>query len=359
VDSGAGGGSDTLISGSGTDILIGGAGSNNLYSNGGFDIMIGNGGEITYKSADDLIVQSLDIKLGGSNQLHATGTGNAIMMGGLGPNSFWGNFSDDAMFGQFAYLEIINDRIVTADCWWFADDVIAKQLSTLSDAQGGESSLPPVTSGISLDQVSVAQAVETQLFKAAVDISSLYGPNDLSQMQQEQSSHPGSYDVPAQTPRQTPAQAPEKSVAPIEKHTEKHEQHIDKRAGKHHKKHNEKQDAHPAHSVSSQQGKTIGSIDNNQTPPSQGALRNSGQGVKSKDLSVALAGLAGWGAMTVDEVKKSSGLLSRDGFKRLRSKSDNERFLSYLDHGRSDEDGALDWFPVQSSENPTDIHPRQ
>jgi hypothetical protein len=326
--------------------------------------MIGNGGEITYKSTDDLIVQSLEIKLGGSNQLHATGTGNAIMMGGLGPNSFWGGFSDDAMFGQFAYLEIINDRIVTADSWWFGDDVIAKQLSTLSDAQGGESSLSQVTSGTSLGQISVVQAVETQRFNAAVDIRALYGPNDLSLMQQEQSSHPGSYDVPAQTHEQTPAQAPEKTVAPIEEHTETHEQDKGKHADKHHKKHQElhhgnKQNAHPAHSVSSQQGKTIGSIDNNQTHPSQVALRNSGQGVKSKDLSVALAGLAGWGAMDVDEVKKISGLLSRDGFTRLRSKSDNERFLSYLDHGRSEDDGALDWFPVQSSEDPADINPQQ
>jgi hypothetical protein len=363
-NSGTGGGSHTLISGAGTDILIGGAGSNTLYSNGGFEIMIGNGGEITYKSTDDLIVQSLEIKLGGSNQLHATGTGNAIMMGGLGPNSFWGGFSDDAMFGQFAYLEIINDRIVTADSWWFGDDVIAKQLSTLSDAQGGESSLSQVTSGTSLGQISVVQAVETQRFNAAVDIRALYGPNDLSLMQQEQSSHPGSYDVPAQTHEQTPAQAPEKTVAPIEEHTETHEQDKGKHADKHHKKHQElhhgnKQNAHPAHSVSSQQGKTIGSIDNNQTHPNQDVLRNSGQGVKSKDLSVALAGLAGWGAMDVDEVKKISGLLSRDGFTRLRSKSDNERFLSYLDHGRSEDDGALDWFPVQSSEDPADINPQQ
>ena len=37
----------------------------------GFDIMIGNGGMVTYGPGDRLTVQSLDIRMGGSNQLFA------------------------------------------------------------------------------------------------------------------------------------------------------------------------------------------------------------------------------------------------------------------------------------------------
>ncbi|MFY9854165.1 MAG: calcium-binding protein, partial [Terracidiphilus sp.] len=346
IDNGTGG-SNTLIAGTGTDILIGGAGSNSLSCAGGFDIMIGNAGEVQYLSGDRSIIESLDIKLGGSNTLHS-GTGNAIMLGGLGPNTFYGDFSDDAMFGQFAYLELLGDQIVTASCWWFGDDAIAGQLSGLSDASlglNGQSKGTESTTGAYQNQVAYVTAGEIQRFNAAVAVVSMHGSDELPRMQAEQSSHPGSYDVQSQ--------APEKNANPVVDQPSQHaSERYDGKPANLYKA--DKKNATPANSISSRESAKSASIDSNAPRQDRPAQLGPEQGAKHSDLSVALAGMVGWGAMAASEAKEASGLLRKDGFKRLRSKCDNSRFLSYLDQERSEVEGEWAWFQGRSSESSTD-----
>jgi hypothetical protein len=61
--------------------------------------------------------------------------------------------------------------------------------------------------------------------------------------------------------------------------------------------------------------------------------------------------------MASGAAKESSGLLSRDGFKRFRNKGDNDRFLSYMDQGREDDGSTGPWFLGSSNENPADRSP--
>ncbi len=346
LDNGTGG-SNTLIAGTGTDILIGGAGSNNLSSAGGFDIMIGNAGEVQYLSGDRSIIESLDIKLGGSNTLRA-GTGNAIMLGGLGPNTFYGNFGSDAMFGQFAYLELLGDEIVTASCWWFGDDAIAGQLSGLSDANLGLNGQTQGTESITdpyLHRTVHATAGEIQRFDSAVAVVSKHGSDELSRLQAEQSSHPGSYDVKSQVP--------EKNAKPREGQPIQHtSERLDGKPAKTYKA--DKKNATPAHSVSSRESAKTASVNSNAPRQDGPAPQGPKQGARYSDLSVALAGMVGWGAMAVSEAKEASGLLRKDGFKRLRSKCDNDRFLSYLDQERGEMEDELAWFQGRSNESSTD-----
>jgi hypothetical protein len=328
------GGNDTLRGGIGNDVLIGGAGSNILYVGGGFDILIGNGGQINYYSGNKTIIQSLDITLGGSNQLHA-GSGTAIMIGGLGPNEFWGSFDNDAMIGQFAYLVLFGNQIATASCWWFADDAIAKALSSLYGPdtgfngqdilQGRQTALLTGTtpqwfaSGWAGENW---EAAATRNFDAAVVVVSDHGSDALPRMQQVQSSHSGSYDAAVQVSNKN---APPVEGAPI-RHTGKHHHdtpaNLD--AGK-------SKNPPPANSEASRQGRTIWTVNSNRLRQNLPAPLEPEHGAEYDDLSVALAGLVGWGAMTSGEAMESCGLLGREGFMRFRNKSDNERFHAFID----------------------------
>jgi hypothetical protein len=359
------GGNSTLTSGTGNDILIGGAGSNILYGGGstgaGFDIMIGNGGMVTYGPGDRLTVQSLDIRMGGSNQLFA-GPGTAIMIGGLGPNQFHGSFNSDLMVGQFAYLEFIGDKLVTASCWWFADDAIAKALSSLYSPDTGlngqsqlqaraAESVPTAAlqGGAFAHADADAALAENQRFNAAVAVESPHGSDELPRLQQAQSSHPGSYDVQAQAPAKNAAPEEDRPVKPTDEHHDSAPAKPDKGMTK---------NATPANAEASREGRTIRITDSNWPRQNQAAPRGLEEGAKHSDISLALAGLVGWGALTSGAAKGSSGLLSRDGFKRLRNKGDNDRFLSFIDPGSGESGSAGAWIHGRSNENPADTNPQ-
>lgn len=355
------GGNSTLTSGTGNDILIGGAGNNILYGGGasasGFDVLFGNGGMVTYGPGNHLTVQSLDIREGGSNQLFAGTSGNAIMIGGLGPNDFTGSFNTDLMVGQFAYLEFIGDRIVTASCWWFADDVIAKALSTLYSPQTGDNgqSLFQAREAAAVSEADLHVGVYTQAsvnaivaenrnFDAAVAVEQKHGSDETSRMQQAQSSHPGSYDARLQVPEKKAEHEEDRPVKHHEEHREeRREEHRDEQPnGASAKPYGGKKNA-----VVAAQGKTtqIAASNGPKQNHAASAPRGPEQGAKHNDLSLALAGLVGWGALATGGSKETSGLLSKDGFKRLRNKSDNDRFLSL---------SAGPWNHGTSNENPAD-----
>jgi Ca2+-binding RTX toxin-like protein len=362
------GGNDTLRSGTGDDILIGGAGNNILYGGGGFDVMIGNGGELIYYPGDKITIESLDITLGGSNQLFA-GPGPAIMIGGLGPNqfhSFNGNFADDVIIGQFAYLQLIGERLVIAETWDFADDVIASgSLFSANTGLNGQNILQAWEAEMlpeAYQRVAYAQAggneaaAETWSFDAAVAVDSKHGSDELPRMQQAQSSHPGSYDAPLQVP--------EKNAAPVEdrpiKHTDEHQDGTPAKSDGTPAKSDEgkKKNATPANSEASRQDRTLWIADPNQPRQNQALPRGLEPGAKYDDLSFAVAGLVGWGAMTSGEAKESSGLLRRDGFKRFRNKGDNDRFNSFIDRGLGDAGSAEAWLHRRSNEKPADRSPQ-
>jgi len=322
------GGNDTLTSGTGNDILIGGAGSNILYGGGntgsGFDIMVGNGGMVTYSPVDKITIQSLDIRIGGKNQLFA-GSGTSIMIGGLGPNEFHGNFTQDVMIGQFAYLEFVGDQLVTASCWWFADDAIAKDLSNLYSPDtglNGRSTLLARQMEALSEGYAYSSAVDTRSFDAAVAVESKHGSDELQRMQQAQSSHPGSYDIPLLVPEKNAAPAGD----PAPKHMGQHPDGTPAKTTQGKTNH-----ATPTNSEVRKQGKTTWLADYIRLRQSQATPQVLEQGANSDDLSVAVTGLVGWAAMVSGEEKEHSGLLGRDGFKRFRNKSDNDRFLSFID----------------------------
>jgi hypothetical protein len=283
------------------------------------------------------------------------------MIGGFGPNQFHGNFTDDVMIGQFAYLEFIGDRLVTASCWWFGDDTIAKALSSLYSPNTGlngqnvlqarEMEAVPAAylqGGAYAHADENAAAAENRNFNAAVAVESEHGSDELQRMQQAESSHPGSYDVQARVPEKNAASVEDRPI----KHTGEHHNGTPAKSDK-----GKKKDATPANSEVSRQGRTIRITDSNWPRQNQAAPRGLEQGVKYSDLSVAVAGLAGWGAMTSGVAKESSGLLRRDGFKRFRNKGDNDRFLSFIDQGRGDDGSTGPWFLGSSNEKPADTSP--
>jgi hypothetical protein len=160
---------------------------------------------------------------------------------------------------------------------------------------------------------------EVWSFDAAVAVESAHGSDETQRMQQAQSSHPGSYDIPALIPEMNAAPAQD----PAHKQTDRQPDGTPAKSlpGK-------RKSANPANSEARKQGKAGWLTDfmrlrMKPTAPQQDAERD--------DLSIAVAGLVGWGAMASDEAKESSGLLGKDGFKRFKNKSDNDRFLSYID----------------------------
>lgn len=234
---------------------------------------------------------------------------------------------------------------MTASSWWFGDDVIANRLSGLSDANAGLIEQVPLmepTSDTYVHPFAIASASEIERFNAAVAVVSRHGSDELPRMQHQQSSHPGSYDVLTPAPKQDVKPVGKEAVQPT---SERH----DSRPVKTYEARNN--NAIATHSASSaQSGKSATVVSKANRPAPQGPE----QGAKHSDLSVALAGMVGWGAMAASESKEASNLLRRNGFKQLRSKCDNDRFLSYRNQERDEAELELAGFPGRTNDGSND-----
>jgi len=108
------GGDDTILGGSGNDILIG-AGGNDIISGGaGLDILIGDGGQVSFGQGGLISAQTAGLFSQGGNDSLDGGSGNDIMFGGAGTNVFVGNFSQD-LIGDFARVTLADGAVLRLD----------------------------------------------------------------------------------------------------------------------------------------------------------------------------------------------------------------------------------------------------
>ncbi|WP_029407232.1 DUF4347 domain-containing protein [Thiomicrorhabdus sp. Milos-T2] len=95
------GGQDEIHGGDDNDIIIGGANDDNLFGDKGDDFVSGDGGQAIFKNAQLESVETIELFIGGDDQLSG-GADNDVLMGGFGDDLFFGNLSEDAMIGEYA-----------------------------------------------------------------------------------------------------------------------------------------------------------------------------------------------------------------------------------------------------------------
>ncbi len=106
-------GNDTLLGGTGTDMLFGGIGNDSLNGNGGQDLVFdafGNDTLIGGAGEDNLHA------IEGRNLLQGGASGDALR-GGIGNDTLEGGAGSDALFGD-------DLTRVTSSSFWFGDDVL-------------------------------------------------------------------------------------------------------------------------------------------------------------------------------------------------------------------------------------------
>ena len=158
------GGDDTLIGGSGDDILMGSAGSDDLSCGSGDDFGLGDSGQVTMGSVvrqaarfvpatsdedldndsfdqdGSLVVEATALFTGDSDRI-AGGEGNDILIGGFGNDAFTGSLDRDIMIGNYGRV-IISDnqvqsvvRLAQYKLGFIADTMFAAYASPFETAQ--------------------------------------------------------------------------------------------------------------------------------------------------------------------------------------------------------------------------------
>ena len=94
------GGDDTVVTGTGNNIVLGGNGADDVLTGDGNAIQIGDNGQIKLQSNFVLLAQTIDLYEGGNDTLHAN-TGNNIVMGGFGNDLLYGTLSSDVLIGDY------------------------------------------------------------------------------------------------------------------------------------------------------------------------------------------------------------------------------------------------------------------
>ena len=123
------GGNDRLIGGAGNDILIGGAGNDTLTGNSGNDILLGDNARITW-TGNRILIETIDPYTGGNDVLDG-GAGNDILVGGDGDNTFYGNFDEDIMIGEYAAISMIGGKVDGMAVNDFSNELLAGSLGNM------------------------------------------------------------------------------------------------------------------------------------------------------------------------------------------------------------------------------------
>jgi Ca2+-binding RTX toxin-like protein len=140
------GGTNTIVAGAGQNLIVGGAGSNTITAGNGQNIVIGHNGQVTFCGAGFIqLVESIDPTSGPSmgTDVISVGSGNNIVIAGLGAGSITGGngsnivFGDqgEVSFGNFYWYQVWNQP------WDAVEDCVAVQAQTIDPAQGGNDSI--------------------------------------------------------------------------------------------------------------------------------------------------------------------------------------------------------------------------
>jgi hypothetical protein len=207
------GGDDTVVTGTGNNIVLGGNGADDVLTGDGNAIQIGDNGQIELENNFVLLAQTIDLYEGGNDTLHAN-TGNNIVMGGFGNDLLYGTLSSDVLIGdygsvvqtpegkvtsvtRFAYALNAPDLIAAAQ-----DAVFTSTVSVLTRPTGGAAS------------TSERNALINQL--ASTDRSGISVGADRAS-----ASHGGSDEIELVPPRsgpETPGEKPEEGKPPVKTH---------------------------------------------------------------------------------------------------------------------------------------------
>jgi hypothetical protein len=123
-----GAGNDTIIGGTGDDILDGGLGDDKIYGGLGNDILRGGGGNdyLDGGAGNDLILGG-----DGADQLYG-GTGRDVLIGGAGIDKLSGQQDDDLLIGGSTTLDSNDAALAAIVAEWRSGDDFATRIAKLS-----------------------------------------------------------------------------------------------------------------------------------------------------------------------------------------------------------------------------------
>ncbi len=101
------GGDDRLEGRAGNDRIFGGAGNDTVRGDEGQDILFGDYGKVTRLSATRTLVETTGFFEGGADVVDG-GAGNDLIFGGAGGDALFGTFSDDLLIGEYARINLEN-----------------------------------------------------------------------------------------------------------------------------------------------------------------------------------------------------------------------------------------------------------
>ncbi len=123
------GGSDSITTENGDDIILGGAAGDTIYAGEGNDIILGDLGEIGLTDGIISLIETIDVPHGGDDFIFGM-AGSDIIIGGSGTDTIEGDAGDDLIFGDNVKLAAgtgsnvayTRYRMLTGDTIYDADD---------------------------------------------------------------------------------------------------------------------------------------------------------------------------------------------------------------------------------------------
>ncbi len=107
------GSSVAIVAGGGNNLILGGSGANSIAVDGGDNIVMGHNGSIRFVDGKVAVVATRDPQYGGSASI-LTGDGRNIVLGGSGFNSITMGDGDNIILGANGQVLFVNGHVVSA-----------------------------------------------------------------------------------------------------------------------------------------------------------------------------------------------------------------------------------------------------
>ncbi len=162
------GGTDTIMTGNGQNLIVGGFGSANITAGEGQNIIIGGNGEANFAGAGqlDLVESVAPVPTTASNVI-AAGDGTNIIIGGLGTNTITSGNGENIVFGADGEVTFTNFvRTQTEGEYWdTVEDTVYAEAQSIYPTLGGNDTISlgtgndVVFGGAGNDTITLASAV--------------------------------------------------------------------------------------------------------------------------------------------------------------------------------------------------------